>query len=83
MLFLICTLTFSPPPRLKQYTLPCSYGKSGKVTHMWKLNKMHLHNQGGSNKKSETTLRWMEMKIQHIVYRIPKLIELTSDLSFT
>ena len=87
MLILICTLTSSLPPRLKQFTLSFSYGKSGKVTHTWKLNKMHLHNQGGSNlgsnKKSETTLRCMEIKIQLTVYRIHRLVELISDLSFT
>ena len=61
--------------------------KMGKVTHMWKLNKMHLHNQGGSNlgsnKKSETALRCMEMKTQLTVYRIHRLVGLISDLSFT
>ena len=50
-------------------------------------HQLHLHNQGGSNlgsnKKSETALRCMEMKIQLTVYRIHRLVELTSDLSFT
>ena len=33
------------PPGLGQFTVSFSYGKSGKLTCMWKLNSMHLHNQ--------------------------------------